>query len=175
MKNHIDIIEEDIYRFVFSPESLSKEKFDYLTANRDRFKNEISLCLEIKNTSNTEDVIPLTETVLQKINSQGIILYLQISKPQEENGVKLAAASVLKEKKPNSLSFTDSESKYLVRIVKTDSQIQLYLFTTTNKAAGYRIRIYPSEAEYIINDISQPIEILEEKNIEKITIEKFQQ
>jgi hypothetical protein len=170
MKNHIDILEEDIYRFVFLPESLSKDKFDYLTNNRERFKDEIALCLEMKNTSNTEDVISLTETVLQKIDLQSIILYPQISKPHEENGVKLAAASVLKEKKSNSLSFTDSESKFLVRIVKTELQTLLYLFSEDKSKKDFKLTFYPSETNYNITDISKPIEILAEEVIDKILI-----
>ncbi|MFA5804588.1 MAG: hypothetical protein WC879_08080 [Melioribacteraceae bacterium] len=172
MQNHIKIREEDIYRFVFSPETLSKDKFDYLTANRERFKVEIALCLEITNTSNTEEIRSLTEAVLQKINSPNVIKLLpQISKPIEENGLKLAAASVLKEKKSNSMSFTDSESKYLVRIVKTDSQNLLYLFTEDKTKQKYIIKLFPSEVEYQITDISQPIEIIEEKVIDGIVLE----
>ena len=172
MQHQIKITEEDIYRFVFSPESLSKDKFDYLTINRERFKNEIALCSELKNGSTSEEVRFMTDAIYQKINSSTIIkLFPQITKPIEENGVKLAAASILKEKKPNSISFIDSESKYLVRIVKTDSQYLLYLFTEEDAITSFRIRFNPSESVYQINDISQPIEIIEEMHIEDITIE----
>ena len=172
MQHQIKITEEDIYRFVFSPESLSKDKFDYLTANRERFKNEIAFCSELKNVSTSEEVRSITDAIYQKINSSTIIkLFPQITKPIEENGVKLAAASILKEKKPNSISFIDSKSKYLVRIVKTDSQYLLYLFTEEDAITSFRIRFNPSESVYQINDISQPIEIIEEMHIEDITIE----
>jgi hypothetical protein len=174
MDHKIEITEEDIYRFVYSPESLSKVKFHYLTANQERFKNEIALCSEIKYRPDIEEAVSLTDAILKKINSSTIIKLLpQITKPIEENGVKLAAASILKEKKSNSMSFTDSESKYLVRIVKTDSQYLLYLFTANDTITSYKIRFNPSESVYQIDDISQPIEIIEEMHIEEITIEEL--
>ncbi len=172
MQKHIDITEEDIYRFVFSPELLSKDKYDYLTINRERFKDEIALCLELKNSSNTEEVKALASSILQKINSPTIITLLpQIIKPIEEVGIKLAAASVLKERKSNSMSFADSDSKYLIRIVKTESQTLLYLFSSEKSKKHFKLTFYPSESEYQIKDLSRPIEILEEQVIEKISVE----
>lgn len=174
MDHKIEITEEDIYRFVFSPETLSKDKFDYLTANRERFKNEIAFCSELKNVSASKEVRSITDAIYQKINSSTITkLFPQITKPIEENGVKLAAASILKEKKPNSMSFIDSESKFLVRIVKTDSQYLLYLFTANDTITSFKIRFNPSESVYQIDDISQPIEIIEEMHIDEITIEEL--
>lgn len=172
MQNHINITEEDIFKFVFSSESLTKEKSDYLTTNRERFKNEIDLCLEMKNPSDIDEVKTLTSMILQKIDSTTIItLFPQLTKPIEEIGIKLAAASVLKEKKSNSMSFADAESKYLVRIVKTESQTLLYLFASGNSKKQFKLTFYPSESEYQIEDLSRPIEILEEDVIEKINIE----
>lgn len=172
MQIHIDITEEDIYRFVFSPELLSKDKYDYLTINRERFKDEIALCLEMKNDTNSDEIKILTDSILRKINPTRIItLFPQITRPTEGIGVKLAAASVLKEKKSNSMSFADSDSKYLIRIVKTESQILLYLFTSENSKKHFKLTFYPSESEYQIKDLSRPIEILEEDVIEKIIIE----
>jgi hypothetical protein len=98
-------------------------------------------------------------------------LYPQIIKPKEENGVKLAAASILIEKKPNSISFTDADSKYLIRIVKTESQTLLYLFSEDKSKTQFTLHFSPSKAEYKINNLSEPIEILEEEVIEKIDIE----
>ncbi|MBI5730458.1 MAG: hypothetical protein HY963_04905 [Ignavibacteriales bacterium] len=98
-------------------------------------------------------------------------MYPQIIKHKEENGVKLAAASVLKEKKSNSMSFADSDSKYLVRIVKAESQTLLYLFSEDKSKHDFKLIIYPSHTQYRITDLSKPIEILEEETIEKINIE----
>lgn len=172
MQIHISITEKDIYRFVFSPELLSKDKHDYLTVNRERFKDEIALCLEMKNDTNSDEIRILTDSILQKINSTSIItLFPQITKSVEEIGIKLAAASVLKEKKSNSMSFADPDSKYLIRIVKTESQTLLYLFSSEKSKNHFKLTFYPSESEYQITDLSRPIEILEEQVIEKISVE----
>lgn len=171
MEKHTNITEEDIFNFIFSPDKLPKVKFNYLTANQERFQNEIALCRELINSDNT-DYKSLTDKILEQINSRNIIeLYQQKSKPIEENGIKLAAASVLTESPRNTFSFVDSESKYLIRIVKTDLQNLLYLFTDDKKKEKFKVKLYPSEAEYNISNTSQPIEILEEKVIDKISIE----
>ncbi len=172
MQKHINITEEDIFKFVFNPGKLTKDKLEYLNTNQDRFKKEIDFCKSFLTKNNTTEIDSITEQIIQKIKSFEIVeLFPQIVKPIEDNGVKLAAASVLKEKKSNSMSLTDSESKYLVRIVKTDSQNLLYLFSEDNTKQKYKINLFPSEAEYQITDISHPIEIIEEKVIDRIVIE----
>lgn len=171
MQKHINITEEDIFNFIFSPDKISVEKFNYLTVNQERFQHEISLCRELLNSDNT-DFKSLTDKILAQINTPNLIeLYQQKPRSIEENGIKLAAASVLTESPRNTFSFVDSESKYLIRIVKTDLQNLLYLFTDNKKKDKYKVKLYPSEAEYNISNTSQPIEILEEKIIDKISIE----
>ncbi|PKL82147.1 MAG: hypothetical protein CVV24_11575 [Ignavibacteriae bacterium HGW-Ignavibacteriae-3] len=174
MQHQIEISEEDIFKFVFSPENLAADKFNYLSANKERFKEEIDLCLEIKNNSGTDENNTSAEFILNKISSyKQIKLFPQISEVNEENGVKLAAASAVLSKQPNSMSFADAESKYLVRIVKTEFDCLLYLFTEDSSISSYKIHLHPSKAAYRINDVSQPIEILEEIKIEEILLEKL--
>lgn len=172
MQNHINITEEDIFKYVINPENLSKEKLEYLDANQDRFKKEINYCIGLLVQNNVTEINSITDQVIQKIRSFKIVeLFPQIIKPKEENGVKLAAASILKEKKSNSLSFTDSDSKYLIRIVKTDSRNMLYIFAEDKTKLKHKIKLFPSEVEYQITDMLQPIEIIEEKVIDRIVIE----
>lgn len=172
MIHQIKITEEDIYKFVFSPKTLEKDKFDYLTENRDRFKNEIALCTDLKESALEKDADSLTNSIIERISSHKRTLLLpQLSKSNEENGVKLAAASVTMTKRPDSMSFIDEEAKYVIRIVKTETDRLLYLFTNDNSVKGYKIQLYPSEAVYQMADVSQPIEISEEDTISEILIE----
>lgn len=172
MQKHINITEEDIFKFVFNPENLSKEQLEYLNSNKDRFKKEIDYCKSLQVQSNVTEIDSIADQIIQKIKSFKIVeLYPQIIKPIEGNGVKLAAASILKEKKSNSMSFTDSESKYLIRIVKAESQHLLYLFSEDKSKHDFRLTIHPSKTQYQITDLSKPIEILEEGVIEQINIE----
>lgn len=170
MSLNIKITEEDIFKFVFSPESLSKEKLEYLLENKERFEKEIILCKEFY-TFKVEDIESMTQKVLEKSNRKVIELHPNIPKPIQKNGINLAAATELTEKPRSAFSFSDPDSKYLVRIIKTDIQNLLYLFTSEKKKDVYRLKFFPSETEYKITDLSQPIEILEEKTIEKILIE----
>lgn len=172
MKNQIEITEEDIFKFALNPENLPKEKYEYLNSNKDRFKKEIDYCTSLLTMDNTAEINSIAGEIMEKIKSFKIIeLYPQLIKTKEENGVKLAAASVLNEKPRNSFSFDDPDSKYLIRIVKTESQHLLYFFSDDNPNHNLRITIYPSQTEYHISDLSKPIEILDEHFIEKITIQ----
>lgn len=171
MKQHFNCTEEDIFIFVFNPGKLSDEKLEYLKSNQDLFKKEIDYCVNLRDKYKSVDVESITEDIVQKIKSfKPIELYPQIVKPKKENGVKLAAASILTEKKPSSISFTDAESKYLIRIVKTESETLLYLFTEDKSKTNYTIHFLPSESEYKMASILEPIEIIEEDLIESITL-----
>lgn len=172
MQKHINITEEDIFKFVFNPENLANEKLEYLNSIQDRFKKEIDYCKGLLAQSNVTEIDSITDQVIQKVKYFKIVeLYPQIIKPRDENGVKLAAASILIEKKPNSISFTDSESKYLIRVVKAESQHLLYLFSEDKSKHDFRLTIHPSKTQYQITDLSKPIEILEEAVIEQINVE----
>lgn len=171
MKNHIEITEEDIYKFVFNREALSKNKQEYLEANRERFSKEIALCVELKESRADMDD-KLVSDIIKSIQSTNIVeLYPQKPNPVEENGVKLAASSVLVEKPTNSTSYMDSDSKYLIRIIKTGSQTLLYFFSNDATQRNFKLKFIPSGNEYRVADTSQPIEILEEQVIEKIIVE----
>lgn len=165
----MNITDEDIFKYVFNPTSLTKEKYDYIMMNLNKYEKEISLCREFNKTGELlSDDDYLSFGGSPKI--QLAILYPSFLIGKKENGQKLAAASILTEKPKKTYSFTDAKSNYLIRIVKTESQVLLYLFLNDKTKTKYHIKINPSEAEYDIYDLSQPIEILEENNIESIEL-----
>lgn len=173
MKNKIKISEEDIFKFVFNPESLVTEKLNYLSQNQDHFAKEIEFC---KGMNLVDDNVAesVAANVIQKINNQNIIeLFPQDDVHLNEQGIKLAAASASAKQSKLQTSFSDAELNYLIRLVSTNSQLLLYFFTNDKGKKQFRIKFFPSENEYVINDTSIPIEILEESTIQKVVIQKI--
>ena len=174
MKHETKITERDIYKFVFSPESLELEKRNYLTANRERFKSEIEYCLALKKNSNFKESQEIVESVISRLNSNNIIELMSnsISHKAKDTKLKLAADSLTLSTKTHSFSFSDSTSDHVVKIVNTNSQSLLYFFSS-ELIPKARITFLPSETAYTIEDTSKPLEILDEENIERVIIEKL--
>jgi len=171
MQNSINITQEDIFKFVFNPETLPKEIFDYLTQNQEHFASEISFCKEMASAP-SELSARITEEIFAKINKSKVIELLPNKGIVEQNnGIKLAAASLQQASSKIQSSFSDPDMNYLIRFVNIHSQNLLFFFSKDKKEKQYKIKFYPSENEYEITDITKPIEILEESTIQKVTVE----
>lgn len=170
MQNKINITEEDIFKFVFNPESLPGEIFDYLTQNQEHFASEISFCKEMSSApSDLSDNIAV-ET-FKKLNKSKVIELLPSNGNNNlDNGIKLAAASLQHAGSKTQSSFSDPEMNYLIRLVNVQSQNLLFFFTKDIVAKQYEIKFYPSENSYTIRDTTKPIEILEEGTINRIEL-----
>ena len=174
MKHEINITEIDIYKFVFSSESLDSVKRSYLESNSERFKKEIGYFQELKNSSPSQETELLVNEIMHKIISHSIVELFPSVIPSEEHDSKLrlSAESLKLSKKTYSLGFTDKSSDHVVKIINNDSQTLMYLFTS-KPISKARITFFPSETSYTIKDTSKPIEILDESNIEKVTVEEL--
>ena len=174
VKHKTKITERDIYKFVFSPESLDLEKRTYLESNRERFMKEMEFCQELKNTSPSLETEELVEIIIGKIGSIKVAELLPgiISSEAHDSKLRLAADSLNLNKKTYSSSFADQSSDHIVKIINNDSQTLLYLFSS-DPISKARITFFPSETSYIIKDTSKPIEILNESIIQRVTVEKL--
>lgn len=174
MSNNIEITERDIFKFVFSPELLPQEKREYLENNRERFKEEIELCISLKNDSYVSEADNIAKRVESYIGSYKIVELFPTDERLENNvkKLRLSAASAKLTQKVNYSSFADSDSNNVIKIIKTGDQTLMYVFSLQSVSKA-KVTFFPSETTYIVENISQPLEILEEKNIEKINVELF--
>ncbi len=174
MSNYIEITERDIFKFVFSPELLPHDKREYLEKNTDRFKEEIELCLSLKDNSFGSEVDEIAKRVESYIGSCKIVELFSSDNHFEKNvqRLRLSAASAKLTQKVNYSSFADSDSNNVIKIIKNGDQTLMYLFSQ-HSVTKAKVTLFPSETTYILENISQPIEILDEKNIEKINVELF--
>lgn len=116
----------------------------------------------------------LVKIIIDKISSNKTVELLPsiITTEVNDSKLRLAAESLKLSTKTYSSSFADPTSDHVVKIINTDSQTLLYLFSS-DPISKARITFSPSETSYTIKDTSKPIEILDESNIEKVTVEKL--
>lgn len=169
------ITEEDIFNFVLYPEALTQEKADYIRQHQDLFEEEINYYGAFK-------VIPEdynAENILEKVqakaleDSNGILLLPTYKKEEVQfNGLRLAAASTTLEKKFDSFSYADKDSKFLVRVTYKDDKNLLYVFPNDEliSCTKCRVKFLPSGTEYEINDFTHPVEIKYEDKVNFISI-----
>ncbi len=174
--NKMDIMEEDIFKFVFYPDELDAEKKNYLSKNEALFREQIEFCRSILNAQNNAAIKTksrnIAEEILQKISAD-VLLPVKGKKSFMEKQVTLAAATTEAVKQSEAITFTDTNSKFLIRLIERNGKNFLYLFPKEEKAsARYKITLYPSQKSYQINNPSEPIEIDEENSIQKILIEE---
>lgn len=171
LKEHINITERDIYNFVFSPETLEPAKKTYLESNLEKFQRQIDYCRQLKEISLEEPQGQSIINVVDRILSpKGIELIPEaIDNESKDSKLRLAAFSFNLNKKNYTYSFTDSNSEHVVKIIMSGSRNLLYFFSLI-PMQKVTVTFLPSEATYNIQDTSKPIEILEEKEIEKIII-----
>lgn len=170
MVRSIKISEEDIFKFVFNPESLKDEVKVYIQTNVELFSEEISYCIQLKNDF-AENQLQHNNKKIESINLKQIIeLFPNEIKVNPNQGVVLAAASEKVHHVKKHISFSDSEENFLIRVVDVQSKCMLYFFSKDTNLSKIRIKIFPSENEYYINNIKKPIEIQPEAEIQKITL-----
>ncbi|MFH1195876.1 MAG: hypothetical protein V1720_09175 [bacterium] len=166
MDTHI-ITEEDIFHFVTSRESLTVEKQNYIKENMVLFKEKIEYYEAFLKPLTSGEEEELKEKIEQKFFSGSKIFVLTPTwngEQNQTNELRLAAASVILEKKTDSISFADAGQKFLVRIVNKNNRSLLYILPSEQILPNqrYHVKMLPSNNLYETIDLSQPIEISEE-------------
>jgi len=177
--NKINISEEDIFNYVFLPESLDDEKRNYLDANREKFTEQINFCRAMNNKLSEEEEISLSERVKKKFPLRSAVVYelypSRVTITDEQGCTKMAAASGKPDKEIEVESFTNDNSNYLVRLLRKGRNYKMNLFVKGNKSISkVKIEILPSGQILHSNDIKIPIEFESDKEIEKIRIEEIE-
>lgn len=169
-------MEEDIFKFVFYPDELDAAKKNYLRLNENLFREQVEFCKSILTLQDNYAIKlkskEISERILQKINA--VFLFpVKGKKSFMEKQVTLAAATTIAVKQSEAITFSDINSKFLVRLIEKDKKRFLYLFPKEDKTSYiYKITLYPSKKTYQINGPAEPVEIDGEESIQKILIEE---
>ena len=168
MQNYLRISEQDIFYYVFYPDQLITDKKEFLDAHREEFKEQIEFCNALKefkfNSENTGETISFNQ---QKVELRPI----NFKATDPFNILTLAAASSELSKKIETKTFTDENSQYLVRLVSTEDEKRLYVFSKTKSFKSAKLTMLPSNKSYTVDSPDSSILIDTIENVEKISIE----
>ncbi|MCL5031124.1 MAG: hypothetical protein M1480_19130 [Bacteroidetes bacterium] len=173
----MEITEEDIFKYILFPDEVEPEKKEYIRANENLFSEQINLCKSYLEFSNDNDIYIQSKKAADRILSKFIVveLFPVINKKlQKNNTLTLAAANAdIANKQSESITYSDENSKYLVRLINNKEKNTLYFFSNKeNKEQKLKITLVPSNEIIHITNNSQQIEIDQHKYIQKILIEQ---
>ncbi len=171
------ITEKDIFKYVLFPNELDPVKNKYICENENLFSDRIEYYkyfTEIFNDNNLEGEIKKTvDKIISKL-SVVELFPMKNNKPNKSNTLTLAAATKdVAKKMSESITYSDEDSKYLVRVIKNKNQNILYVFPKNDiEDQKLKITLIPSMSIFQIAGGIKQIEIPPQKVIEKILIEK---
>jgi hypothetical protein len=170
----IIIDEEDIFNFVFFPNSLTQEKFKFIESHRSRFARDIEFCKKLQEDLDTSITDSFKEKIGERINTQTRKIFhlspVQLPASLKPGFNTLAAAS----EQPSSRFFTfkDDNDKVLVRLLSNANKQELFLFSQ-EFIAGEKIRLTflpgKESSEFILE--KQGLTVKLPDTIEEILIE----
>jgi len=176
MKNNLNINEQDIFKYVFSPQLLNEEKREYLRGN-EKYESQVLYYESVKNAVNSETSFDLKKKIAAKIPDYTLAnvftLYpVKYSEGKEKSGKAIFAAKTKEESpKLKTCTFTDDERKYLVRIISYEKSTRVYLFSTENDLVkNITIKISPTGEEVYMNNNSTPLVIDKRIDVESIEL-----
>ena len=171
------ISEEDIFMYVLYPNKLNQDINNYIRANENLFPVQIEFFKSYITSFNSPDIEIQSRKAIERILPlQNIIELFPLTAKiiPRKYAVTFAAATrdeVVKQSE--SITYSDENSKYLMRLISNKDKCILYFFPKSdNKDQELKITLMPSVEIHIIKNTSQQIEITQPNKIEKILIEE---
>lgn len=156
------INEQDIFNYVFYPESLNAEK-------RLKISKDISLAEMVwfyqqlkKDLGKSIDQsvkIKLADKIPAYTLSNILILHpLKSLKPVRPKINRLAAASTELKPQTSTKTFVDNEKDYMIKVLNYGETTKVYVFSTKDEVIkDFNIIIEPQNLEYHLDDNSEPL------------------
>lgn len=173
----MEITEEDIFKYVLFPEEIEPEKKEYIQANEKLFAEQIELCRSSLEVSDDNEIISeskkAADIIFSKINVVELFPVVN-KKPKKDNPLTLAAATAeIANMQSESITYSDENSNYIVRIVNNKDKNTLFFFSKDdNKEIKFKITLLPSNEILHVTDNLRQIEIDQHNFVSKILIEK---
>jgi hypothetical protein len=153
------ISEQDIFNYIFFRDKLSVETIRFIEENT-VFNDEISFYSSMKNSLSASD---------KKVY---ILKPVTLNFKRYNSTPRYAAASADLTRKTEFTTFTDEQSGYLCRFIKSDNKNLLYIISADERTdKKLDITIFPSETTYHLDNIKDPLH-LPEIEVELIHLEE---
>lgn len=173
--NKIQITEQDIFNFVFYPETLSEEKRKAIEENKS-FSEAIEFYQNLKSEIDSKLDYSIKKKIAEKIPVYSLPKMIELHPLNDINFQKktyrLAADSETELKpKITTKTFVDDEKDYMIKILQNGEKTKIFVFSTQDEILeNFNIYIEPQKLEFHLKDNSEPL-ILEGKvEIDKIKI-----
>ncbi|MBK8946054.1 MAG: hypothetical protein IPM32_12400 [Ignavibacteriae bacterium] len=170
------ISEQDLFKFIFYPDSLPQNTFSFITNNKQKFSNE----LEFLENLNSEMKNEITQNVLDKLykrierlnNSVTIILEPEISNHKlNKSEYCLAAASARQNEQLRCETFRDKENLYLLKIFYGKTENKIYLFAKHEiQNKNIEFTFIPSNKKLNLNSNELPVSFGDNETVSQIQL-----
>ena len=170
------ISEEDIFKYVLFPDELEPETKEYIKKNEEAFAEQIEIVKDSSELSADFGISNQAKQAADRIYNKIFVVELHpvINKNiSKDKTLNLAAANVEEiNVQSESITYSDENSKYLVRIISNKEKNTLYFFSKDeDKEQKLKITLIPANEIIHISNNSQQIEIDRHFTIQKIQIE----
>jgi hypothetical protein len=171
----IKISEKDLFNFVFYPNELIKDKYNFIAENFEIFSTELKMLKELHENLK----IPLDESISKKLeeiinshleNKEIILVKEQIRNEFKSNDFLLAAASThIHQNKTE--TFIDAENRYLAKIIFNTVDNKLFVFSNHMSVnQNIKVKLLPSNTTLFCNLNDFPLSIPQTENVDQIVI-----
>ncbi len=170
------IKEEDIFKYVLFPDELDSKRRDFIKENEILFSEQIRFYESYLKSKNDLDIIASAKKVISKIPALQKIIILSpvLNKNNSVNKIPTLAAATRAEvtKKSESITFTDENQKYMIRLITGNSKSILYFFPKIeNEKQRIKLTLVPSNETFHVESKALEIEINNQSVVEKVFIE----
>lgn len=143
------ITEKELFTYIFYPDELSEDIFNYISKNISKFSREIEMLAQLKKILDEEVPENVMKKISDKIEQREKIIEVKLSKLEEDYKTFSAAfflAAQSNEVKSNfkSETYVDEEKRFLIKIISDVKKCRIFFFDNENeKKSRYFLRIYP--------------------------------
>ena len=175
-KENIIIDEQDLFYYIFFPETISAEKKEMIEADKS-LEDLSEFYRHLKTNSKNIPDDTLKEKIVDKIPAYSLSNVIQLYALKDtilskQNGNRLAAGSTELKPKMTTKTFVDNDKEYLIKVLNYGDETKVFVFSTKDEVVkNFDIIIEPHNLIYHFEDNSEPLKIDKSIEAEKIQLQ----
>jgi len=169
--------EQNIFDFVFYPETVSGEVIAELKTNP-KFRERIEFYKSMKEEISTPLSFQLKHKLAKKIPAYSFSNSLRLFPVDEDlqyaegDRLSFAADSPNGNQSFRATTFIDESKNFLARFIPGDKEVSLFILSVTDQLIKeFKVTLYPSNEIFTCTDNVKPIQLSSSKEITSISLE----
>lgn len=167
--------EQDLFNFVFSPNNLEIDKKKTIESD-ESLKESVEFYIQLKLNSEKNTSNEIKRMLAKKIPAYKLVEIVELHPLKEitlqnQNSVRMAAAT--KELIPKTITktFVDNDKEYLIKVLNYGDETKIFVFSTKDEIVrNFDIIIEPKNLIFHFEDNSEPLIINDSIDVEKIQL-----